>query len=142
MVKESLERQLGDPVRRPLIAKEMTPSTTPFRSVVRPNFGASLQILKRNPDIKIYGLPWAFPGWLNKKGQSNPYTYPDVTAGYIISWIKGASKYYNITVDYVGIWNEKYYDKNYIKLPLPRNTHIRGSVTDRQAPVVFRRLQY
>ncbi|XP_052772660.1 galactocerebrosidase-like [Mya arenaria] len=145
----------------------------------KPNFGASLQILKveiggdgqstdgteashmhssddenyqrgyewwlmveakkRNPDIKIYGLPWAFPGWLNKKGQSNPYTYPDVTAGYIISWIKGASKYYNITVDYVGIWNEKYYDKNYIKtlrakLDKSGLTHVRIVAPD--APMV------
>ncbi|XP_060551799.1 galactocerebrosidase-like isoform X2 [Ruditapes philippinarum] len=70
---------------------------------------------KRNPDIKIYGLPWSFPGWLNPMGERNPYRFPKLTAGYVIKWIKGAAKFYNVTVDYIGIWNEKKYDSTYIK---------------------------
>lgn len=70
---------------------------------------------KRNPDIKIYGLPWSFPGWLNPQGQRNPYRFPVLTSGYIIKWIKGALYYYNITVDYIGIWNENQYNAVYIK---------------------------
>ncbi|XP_045189275.2 galactocerebrosidase-like isoform X2 [Mercenaria mercenaria] len=70
---------------------------------------------KRNPNIKIYGLPWSFPGWLNPMGQRNPYQFPVLTATYIIKWIKGAAKFYNVTVDYIGIWNEKDYDKVYVK---------------------------
>ncbi|XP_052227631.1 galactocerebrosidase-like [Dreissena polymorpha] len=69
---------------------------------------------KRNPAIKIYALSWAFPGWLNKEGQRNPYTYANVTAGYVIKWIQGAHTHYGISVDYVGIWNEKVYDRNYV----------------------------
>ena len=119
----------------------------------KPNFGASLQILKveiggdaqstegteashmhnewdenysrgyewwlmteakkRNPDIKLYGLPWGFPGWLGKQSGS-PYKYPNITATYITKWIMGAKTYYNLTIDFIGIWNEHAYDVNYI----------------------------
>lgn len=70
---------------------------------------------KRNPNIKIYGLPWSFPGWLNPKGVRDPYQFPNITADYISRWIKGAKKHYNVTVDFIGIWNERHYDKEYIK---------------------------
>ncbi|KAL4231126.1 hypothetical protein ACF0H5_008709 [Mactra antiquata] len=70
---------------------------------------------KRNPDIKIYGLPWSFPGWLNPMGQRNPYRFPVLTSQYVVKWIQGAYTYYNVTVDFVGIWNEKDYDIVYIK---------------------------
>ena len=119
----------------------------------KPNFGASLQILKveiggdaqstegteashmhnewdenysrgyewwlmteakkRNPNIKLYGLPWGFPGWLGK-GSGSPYKYPNITASYITKWILGAKKNYNLTIDFIGIWNEHPYDVNYI----------------------------
>ncbi|XP_025093998.1 galactocerebrosidase-like isoform X1 [Pomacea canaliculata] len=120
----------------------------------KPNFGASLQILKveiggdiqstdgteashmhnsweenyqrgyewwlmteakkRNPDIKLYGLPWGFPGWIGQ-GTGNPYSNPNVTADYIVRWIAGAKTFYNLTIDFVGVWNERAYDSTYIK---------------------------
>ncbi|ELU00545.1 hypothetical protein CAPTEDRAFT_162182 [Capitella teleta] len=120
----------------------------------KPNFGASLQILKveiggdgqstdgtesshmhepwdenyergyewwlmveakkRNPNIKLYGLPWSFPGWIGN-GTQNPYINPDVTTDYIIRWIKAAKKLYDLDLDFVGIWNERNYDIPYIK---------------------------
>nr|XP_005990152.2 PREDICTED: galactocerebrosidase isoform X2 [Latimeria chalumnae] len=132
----------------------------PFRSQIldylfKPNFGASLQILKveiggdaqttdgtepshmhyaddenyfrgyewwlmkeakkRNPNITLIGLPWAFPGWIGR-GKNWPYDFPDITAFYIVSWLIGAKQYHDLDIDYVGIWNERPFDKKYIKV--------------------------
>lgn len=70
---------------------------------------------KRNPNIKLYALPWAFPGWLGK-GSGSPYKYPNETANYILKFVLGAYQYYNVTFDYVGIWNERNYDITYVKV--------------------------
>lgn len=56
---------------------------------------------QRNPDIKLYGLPWGFPGWIGQ-GTGNPYSNPNVTADYIVRWIAGAKTFYNLTIDFVG----------------------------------------
>ncbi|XP_064783847.1 galactocerebrosidase isoform X1 [Oncorhynchus masou masou] len=132
----------------------------PYRSQIldylfKPNFGASLQILKveiggdaqttdgtepshmhyendenffrgyewwlmreakkRNPNITLIGLPWAFPGWVGH-GKNWPYDFPDITASYVVSWILGAKQYHDLNIDYVGIWNERNFDSKYIKL--------------------------
>lgn len=73
-------------------------------------------LLQRNPNILLHGLPWAFPGWVGTN--NNPYTKPNVTATYIINWIKGAKKYYDLDMNYIGIWNERAYDITYIKVNL------------------------
>ncbi|KAG9481760.1 hypothetical protein GDO78_010797 [Eleutherodactylus coqui] len=70
---------------------------------------------KRNPDIKLVGLPWAFPGWIGY-GKNWPYDFPDVTAYYVVSWIIGAKQYHDLDIDYVGIWNERAFDVPYIKV--------------------------
>ncbi|XP_038630677.1 galactocerebrosidase isoform X1 [Scyliorhinus canicula] len=70
---------------------------------------------KRNPNIKLIGLPWAFPGWIGC-GDDWPYTCPDKTAYYVALWIHGAKVYHNLDIDYVGIWNERAYNKKYIQL--------------------------
>ncbi|XP_051775769.1 galactocerebrosidase [Erpetoichthys calabaricus] len=70
---------------------------------------------KRNPKIKLIGLPWAFPGWVGR-GKNWPYDFPDVTAYYVVSWIIGAKRYHNLDIDYIGIWNERSFDVKYIKL--------------------------
>ncbi|XP_069028556.1 galactocerebrosidase isoform X1 [Embiotoca jacksoni] len=132
----------------------------PFRSQIldylfKPNFGASLHILKveiggdaqttdgtepshmhyendqnyfrgyewwlmkeakkRNPNITLIGLPWAFPGWVGH-GKNWPYDFPDITATYVVNWILGAKQYHDLDIQYVGIWNERSYDVKYIKL--------------------------
>ncbi|XP_057673108.1 galactocerebrosidase [Corythoichthys intestinalis] len=132
----------------------------PYRSQVldylfKPNFGASLHILKveiggdaqttdgtepshmhfeddenyfrgyewwlmkeakkRNPNITLIGLPWAFPGWVGR-GHQWPYDFPDVTALYVVKWILGAKQFHGLNIDYVGIWNERNFDSKYIKL--------------------------
>lgn len=70
---------------------------------------------KRNPNITLIGLPWAFPGWIGR-GKNWPYDFPDVTVSYIVSWITGAKQYHDLDIDYVGIWNERNFDIKYIKL--------------------------
>nr|XP_028573944.1 galactocerebrosidase isoform X1 [Podarcis muralis] len=70
---------------------------------------------KRNPNIKLIGLPWAFPGWVGR-GENWPYDYPDVTAYYIVSWIIGAKRFHDLDIDYIGIWNERSFSSKYIKL--------------------------
>lgn len=69
---------------------------------------------KRNPNIKLYGLPWAFPAWVGN-GTGNPFAYPDLTAGYITKWVQGADTVYGLNIDYVGLWNEKSYNITYIE---------------------------
>uniref|UniRef100_A0A8C1T0J6 Galactocerebrosidase n=1 Tax=Cyprinus carpio TaxID=7962 RepID=A0A8C1T0J6_CYPCA len=70
---------------------------------------------KRNPNIKLIGLPWAFPGWVGE-GTQWPYFFPNVTADYVVSWIYGAKQHHNLDIDYIGIWNERKYDPVYIKV--------------------------
>ncbi|KAG8449014.1 hypothetical protein GDO86_015904 [Hymenochirus boettgeri] len=57
---------------------------------------------KRNPAIKLIGLPWAFPGWIGY-GKCWPYDFPDVTAYYVVSWIIGAKQYHGLDIDYIGV---------------------------------------
>ncbi|XP_056446976.1 galactocerebrosidase isoform X2 [Gadus chalcogrammus] len=70
---------------------------------------------KRNPNITLIGLPWAFPGWVGH-GRNWPYDYPDITATYVVSWIIGAKQYHDLDINYVGIWNERNFDSKYIKV--------------------------
>jgi galactosylceramidase len=60
------------------------------------------QAKERNPDIQLYGLAWAFPGWVaeNKSALTNK------TATYIVKWLLAAKTVYGLNIDYVGIWNE------------------------------------
>ncbi|XP_030580847.1 galactocerebrosidase isoform X2 [Archocentrus centrarchus] len=70
---------------------------------------------KRNPNITLIGLPWAFPGWVGQ-GKNWPYDNPDVTAAYVVNWILGAKQYHDLDIQYVGIWNERNFDVKYIKV--------------------------
>jgi galactosylceramidase len=69
------------------------------------------QAKKRNPDIFLDCLEWGAPGWLGG-GQF----YSQDNADYIAAFIKGAKKYHNLTIDYTGIWNERLYDAEWIKM--------------------------
>ncbi|XP_030248078.1 galactocerebrosidase isoform X2 [Sparus aurata] len=70
---------------------------------------------KRNPNITLIGLPWAFPGWVGH-GKNWPYDFPDITAAYVVNWILGAKQYHDLDIQYVGIWNERNFDIKYIKV--------------------------
>ena len=61
-------------------------------------------MFQRNPDILLYCLPWGFPAWVGN-GTRSPYQAPELTASYVVKYIQGAKKYYNLTFDYVGVSN-------------------------------------
>jgi hypothetical protein len=64
---------------------------------------------KRNPSIKLYALPWAWPGWLRNAttGGANPLLDNTALAvEYVSSWVAGMKTTHGLTIDYVSIWNE------------------------------------
>jgi len=65
---------------------------------------------KRNPDIILDALPWGAPGWV---GSGHLYS-PDM-ANYIAEFIEGARRVHHLHIQYVGIWNERMFDSNYVK---------------------------
>jgi galactosylceramidase len=65
---------------------------------------------RRNPNITLAGLSWGFPDWVGE-GKKSPWT--NSTVRYTLNWLLGAKKYYNLDIDYVGIWNERSWDKGY-----------------------------
>ena len=77
---------------------------------------------KRNPNIKTFGLPWAWPQWVScspgtmENCTGSPYSYPNQSATYITKWVKGAKDHYGIEIDYVGSWNERDYNVTYLKI--------------------------
>ena len=75
------------------------------------------QAKARNPNIKLYGLAWGAPGWIGTTGApvwdtNNPIWSQDMV-DYYIAWIKGARSNYNLTIDYIGGWNERGYNKQF-----------------------------
>lgn len=58
--------------------------------------------MQRNPDIKLYGLPWGFPAWLGN-GTGSPYGDPSRLATYVINWVKGAKMVHGLHIDYIGV---------------------------------------
>lgn len=59
----------------------------------------------RNPGIKLYGLPWSWPGWVGGGGGS-PWHNLSLPVGYIVDWVRGCAERHNLTIDWVGDWNE------------------------------------
>eukprot|EP00047_Mylnosiga_fluctuans_P024630 m.165727 g.165727 ORF g.165727 m.165727 type:complete len:861 (+) comp9895_c0_seq4:1721-4303(+) len=57
---------------------------------------------KRNPDVLTYALSWGVPGWVG-----NGSYFSDDNIAYQVDFVKGARDVYNITIDYIGIWNER-----------------------------------
>jgi hypothetical protein len=52
---------------------------------------------RRNPDIKLYGLAWGYPGWV-AEGGNDPFT--NSSARYITEWIRGAREVHGLHIDY------------------------------------------
>ncbi|WP_346166513.1 ricin-type beta-trefoil lectin domain protein [Streptomyces javensis] len=63
----------------------------------------------RNPDIKIAGLAWGAPGWIG-----NGKFWSQDTIDYYMSWFDCAKKH-DLTIDYIGGWNERDYDAGWYK---------------------------
>ncbi len=67
------------------------------------------QAKARNPRIKLAALSWGLPGWAG--GPDHTFWTQD-TVNYLIKWLDCA-KSHNLTIDYVGGWNEKGFDKSW-----------------------------
>lgn len=75
---------------------------------------------KRNPAITLYGLPWAWPGWLDEDATAdrparNVFNNLKQTANYTVQWILGAKRVHGLEIDYVGQWNERDAPPEYAK---------------------------
>ena len=66
---------------------------------------------KRNPAIVFDVLQWGAPAWV---GDGKFYSQDN--ADLIASFIKGAKQYHDLDISYCGIWNEKPYNVDWIKL--------------------------
>ncbi|MBY8876286.1 RICIN domain-containing protein [Actinacidiphila acidipaludis] len=85
-------------------------------------FWLAEQAVKRNPNIGLYGLAWAAPGWINGGFWSTD------TIDYLITWL-GCAKQHGLTIKYLGGWNERGHDANwYIQLRTALNSAGYGSV--------------
>jgi hypothetical protein len=97
------------------------PSIEHSRGTINCNAGYEFwlgeQAKARNPDIGLYGLAWAAPGWINGGFWSTD------TINYLISWLDCA-KQHNLTIKYLGGWNERGHDANwFIQLRAALNAH-------------------
>lgn len=63
----------------------------------------------RNPNITLGILAWGAPGWIG-----NGEWFSQDAINYIINYIQGAQTYHNLTINYVGILDERPYDPNWI----------------------------
>jgi hypothetical protein len=59
---------------------------------------------KRNPDIILDCLEWGAPGWFSGG------FYSQDNADYIVGFIKGAKQYWDLDIEYTGVWNETHRD--------------------------------
>ena len=67
----------------------------------------------RNPLVKLYGLPWEWPAWVGA-GTSSPFTNISKPLHYIMEWLRGARDTHGLALDYLGIWNERECNPDYL----------------------------
>jgi len=65
---------------------------------------------KRNPDVKLFGLEWGAPNWINPQ-TNNVWTRDNIT--FILNWVRHAKSDHNLTIDYLGGWNERGFNKEW-----------------------------
>eukprot|EP01051_Picozoa_sp_SAG22_P026907 SAG22_NODE_8740_length_633_cov_1.041199_1_plen_149_part_10 len=76
------------------------------------------QAKKRNPDIVTMALSWGAPGWIghNRSGYwpadkdgfvGDPAFYSEDDILFHVRWVRGLKKWHNISLDYMGIFNER-----------------------------------
>src|SRR3989440_3801149 len=65
-------------------------------------FWLAAQAKARNPNLKLYGLPWAAPGWID--GGGNYWVQNSID--YLVTWL-GCARSHGFTIDYLGGRNEK-----------------------------------
>ena len=65
---------------------------------------------KRNPAIKTYGLTWGVPGWIG-----NGSFYSQDNLDYHVNLVTCAKQSWGFDVDYMGIWNERPQNNQWVK---------------------------
>lgn len=87
------------------------PSVEHARGVVNCNAGYEFWLAEqaklRNPNIKLYGLAWAAPGWIG----DGKFWSPEMV-DYLLTWL-GCAHAHGLTIDYLGGWNERGFDKTW-----------------------------
>ena len=81
------------------------PSVEHTRGVVNCNAGYEFwlaeQAKRRNPNIKLYELAWAAPGWIG-----GGHFWSQDMIDYLMTWMDCARSH-GLTIDYIGGWNER-----------------------------------
>jgi hypothetical protein len=65
-------------------------------------FAIAKQAVALNPNLRLYGLQWAAPGWTGQ-GTGSIFTSNDIN--YLLGWLGCATKQ-GLTISYLGGWNE------------------------------------
>src|SRR5207248_8223794 len=104
------------------------PSVEHVKGTVNCNAGYEFwlagQALARNPNLKLYGLPWAAPGWIDSGGNY----WVQNSIDYLITWLDCA-KSHGLTINYLGGRNEKGHNKTWSEnLRSALNSHGYGAV--------------
>ena len=71
---------------------------------------------KRNPAIRTYGLTWGVPGWIgdNNDTRSPGNFYSQDNIDYHLAWLDCALNTWGIEIDYLGGWNERGMDPDWM----------------------------
>ena len=89
------------------------PSVEHTRGVVNCNVGYEFwlaeQAKRRNPNLKLYGLAWAAPGWIG----GGKFWSEDMVK-YLMTWV-GCAHSHGLTIDYLGGWNERGFNQTWYK---------------------------
>ena len=89
------------------------PSVEHARGVVNCNAGYEFWLAEqaklRNPNIKLYGLAWAAPGWID-----NGNFWSEEMVQYLMTWM-GCAHSHGLTIDYLGGWNERGFKESWYK---------------------------
>ncbi|MEY9907269.1 hypothetical protein ABIA35_003498 [Catenulispora sp. MAP12-49] len=75
------------------------------------------QAKTRNPDLKLAALSEGAPGWIGVDDPNNPnpghgYFWSTDEINYLMDWL-GCAKQNGLTIDYLGGWDERGYDKGW-----------------------------
>lgn len=89
------------------------PSVEHTRGAVNCNAGyefwLAAEAKRRNPNLKIYGLAWAAPGWIG----DGKFWSADMV-NYLMTWLDCAHSH-GLRMDYLGGWNERGFDAGWYK---------------------------
>ena len=87
------------------------PSVEHARGAVNCNAGYEFWLAeeakRRNPNLKLYGLAWAAPGWI---GDGKFWSQDMVD--YLMTWLDCANSH-GLSIDYLGGWNERGFDASW-----------------------------